>query len=70
MSFDYINRNYQLSVKKGSRIAYTGDKKMGRRLGTVTGTHGAHLMIRLDGDKNSFPFHPTWEIEHNPDKVP
>lgn len=64
--FDYINRTYGLSVKRGSRVRYTGDpagRVAGGELGTVTGVQGAHLMIRLDGHTGSQPYHPTWELE-------
>ena len=64
--FDYINRTYGLSVKRGTRVRYTGDdaaRKAGGRLGTVTDTDGAHLRIRMDGDSFSQPYHPTWELE-------
>ncbi|WP_434779229.1 hypothetical protein [Neisseria sp. Ec49-e6-T10] len=27
--------------------------------GVVTGTNGAHLLIRIDGEKGSDPYHPT-----------
>ena len=32
--------------------------------GTITGSDGAHLRIRLDGNKHSYVFHPTWKIEY------
>jgi hypothetical protein len=60
--FDYINRTYGLSVKRGSRVRYTGGKQV-ERFGTVTGTEGAHLRICMDGDKYAQPYHPTWELE-------
>ena len=62
MSLDYINKQYKLSIKVGTRVRYTGAKPS--REGVVTGADGAHVLIRLDGDKNSFPFHPTWELEY------
>jgi hypothetical protein len=60
--FDCINRTYGLSVKTGSRVRYSGGKDI-IRLGTVTGTEGAHLRIRLDGEQYARPYHPTWELE-------
>lgn len=63
--FDYINRHYGLSLKRGSRIEYTGDKKCGPRTGSVTSAMGAHIRIRFDGSPDAVgPFHPTWEIRH------
>lgn len=64
--FDYINRTYGLFVTRGTRVRYTGDdsaRKVGGRLGTITGVEGAHLKIRMDGDSFSQPYHPTWELE-------
>lgn len=64
--FDYINRTYGLSVKRGSRVRYTGDavaRKAGGKLGTITGVEGAYLKIRIEGDSFSQPYHPTWELE-------
>lgn len=61
MSLDYINRTYGLNAKKGARVEYTGSRS-GPQLGTITGTEGAHLMIRLDGTKHAQPYHPTWKL--------
>lgn len=62
-SFAYINDMYGLTLKRGSRIEYTGDKDAGPKLGSVTGATGAHINVRFDGDaKPTGPFHPTWEI--------
>jgi hypothetical protein len=63
--FAYINRTYNLSVKRGSRVEYTGDPTKGPRQGSVTSAAGAHLNIRFDGDTKSVgPFHPTWELRY------
>ena len=65
-AFDYINRTYGLSVKRGARVRYTGSttaKELGGRYGTVTGADGQYLMIRLDGTNAPLPYHPTWELE-------
>jgi hypothetical protein len=32
--------------------------------GVITGFSGAYLRIRLDGDKHSGRWHPTWRIEY------
>ncbi|RYY67683.1 MAG: hypothetical protein EOO12_00055 [Chitinophagaceae bacterium] len=60
--FDYINRTYGLSMSRGSRVEYTGDKS-GPKQGVVTSAAGAHVNIRFDGETKSIgPFHPTWEL--------
>ena len=64
--FEYINRTYSLSVKRGSRVRYTGDcvaRREGGKLGTVRSVNGAHLMIQMDGEGFVQPYHPTWELE-------
>ena len=63
MSFEYIRSAYNVPAKKGARVEYTGGKEP--RLGTITGQNGAHLNIRLDGDKSATgPYHPTWELRY------
>lgn len=63
MTLDYIRQSYGVPAMKGGRVRYTGDRN-GPRLGTITGASGAHVTIRLDGDKHANPFHPTWELEY------
>jgi hypothetical protein len=66
--FAYINRTYGLSIKRGSRVEYTGNPDPHKpipRQGSVTSADGAHINIRFDGDKKpSGPFHPTWELRY------
>lgn len=60
--FDYINRAYGLSMGRGSRVEYTGEKDQPRQ-GVVTGAEGQYINVRFDGDaKATGPFHPTWEM--------
>jgi|JI8StandDraft_1071087.scaffolds.fasta_scaffold248454_3 hypothetical protein len=68
MSLDYIRTAYNVPAKKGGRVRYTGDcTKLGEpKLGTITGTEGARLRIRMDGDSFSNIYHPTWELEYLP----
>jgi len=62
-SFDYINRTYGLTLKRGSRVEYTGDKNAGAKLGAVTSADGQYINVRFDGEEKSVgPFHPTWEM--------
>jgi hypothetical protein len=55
---DYIRAAYGVPAKRGGRIQYRG------QLGTITGADGGYLRIRLDGEKRSKRFHPTWLIEY------
>lgn len=66
MSMEYIRKSYGVPAKQGGRVRYTGDKGPHKtaRYGTITGAHGSHLRIRMDGDSFSNIYHPTWEIEY------
>jgi hypothetical protein len=62
MSMDYIRSYYDVPAKQGGRVRYSGGRHS--MDGTITGAQGAHLMIRLDGQQHSMPYHPTWTIEY------
>ena len=51
---EYIRRTYGVPAKRGGRVDYRGQK------GTITGSDGAYLLIRLDGEKRSKRYHPVW----------
>ena len=57
-SIEYIRKYYNVPAKVGGRIKYKG------KCGTIIGATGAYLKIRLDGEKKSLCYHPTWEIEY------
>jgi hypothetical protein len=62
-AFDYINRTYGLSLKRGSRVEYTGNRSKGPQQGVVASAAGGYINIRFDGtNKIVGPFHPTWEM--------
>jgi hypothetical protein len=60
-SLAYIREHYNVPAHLGGRVRYTW---RGDRLGTIVGTSGARLLVRLDGDRDWAPYHPTWEIEY------
>lgn len=62
MTIAYIRKTYNVPARRGGRIEYCGGKKP--ELGTITVARGAYLLIRLDGQKASFPYHPTWSIRY------
>jgi len=62
MSMQYIRDTYGVPAKRGARVEY--EAAGGPRLGTVTSSKGPHLLIRLDGDIHSLPFHPTWRLRY------
>ena len=62
MSMAYIRKHYSRKAKRGVRVEYTGEGKP--QQGTITGAEGARLRIRMDGDKHTGIYHPTWEIRY------
>ncbi len=56
--FDWINQTYNLKVKNGMAVAYEG------KIGTVTGSTGQYVMVKLNGEKHSDSYHPT-DLEYN-----
>jgi len=58
MSMDYIRKAYNVPAKRGGRVEYTGCKDEGEQ-GTITGSDGHYLRVRLDGHKEAGNFHPT-----------
>lgn len=61
--FDYINRTYDLSIKRGSRVEYGGDDDP--KLGSVTHADGQYIFVRFDGSiRPRGPFHPTWKMRY------
>ena len=63
MSLDYIKEMYGVPAEKNGRIKYTGNPGV-VLLGTIIGARGGHLEIKLDDEKESGFYHPTWEIEY------
>lgn len=58
MSLEYIRTTYGVPAYAGKKVIAYG------KPGVITGTSGAHLKIRLDGDKHANPYHPTDGIEY------
>ena len=59
--FDYINKYYGLSVRRGTMLKFEG------QLCIVTSARGAHLRVKpYYEQKKRFTIHPTWEVEYLP----
>lgn len=56
MSMDYIRNYYKVHAKRGMKVIANDST------GVIIGVRGAHLIIHLEGEKNSRIYHPTWEI--------
>ena len=63
-NMQYVRDTYGVPAKRGARVEYTGGSTP--RQGTITGTGGCGISIRLDGDKISLPYHPTWKLRYLP----
>jgi hypothetical protein len=61
MSLDYIRKTYSVPAFRGRRIRYRSGPE-----GVITGSNGAYLRVKLDGDNHPGLFHPTWKIEYLP----
>ena len=62
VSLIYIRRHYGAPAKRGVTIEFTGNSAPVR--GVVAGASGAYLRVRLDGEKRTRTFHPTWEMKY------
>lgn len=60
---EYIRNNYSVPAKVGGRVEYTGDPGVTRQ-GIITGERNGLLRIRLDGNRRSLSFHPTWKLRY------
>lgn len=58
MSAAYVRNYYQVPAKRGMRIKIEGKPAL------IVGFSGAHLRIRIDGEKHIVNAHPTWEITY------
>lgn len=59
----YIREHYDVPAEIGGAVVYNCPN-IGPRRGTITGARGAYLLIRLDGDKHSGAYHPTWALTY------
>lgn len=54
----YIRGYYQVPAEINRPVVFDG------KPGRIVGTSDAHLMIRLDGETEPIPVHPTWHMEY------
>lgn len=62
MSMEYIRRVYGVPAKRGMRVVFDGNGQ--NMAGTITGSSGQYLLIRITGQQQSKLFHPTWSIRY------
>jgi len=59
LSIEYIVNRYGVPATIGGRVIVHNGK-----YGTIQGTDGGSLRIRLDGETHVGKYHPTWAIEY------
>ena len=60
MSMEYIRNFYGVPAKRGGRISFTNAKKAAQ--GTIIGSRGAYIRVRMDGSGMVHSLHPEWHI--------
>lgn len=58
MTAAYVRAYYRVPAERGGRVEAEG------KPGRITSFAGAHIRIRLDGEKHSRPWHPTWHMKY------
>jgi hypothetical protein len=66
MTMASIRKYYKVPTKRGARILYTGGKQPATGVITSALPSGLKFRARLDGEKFTRVFHPTWEITYLP----
>jgi hypothetical protein len=56
---EYIRKFYNVPAKRGARIIYGASW-----YGTIVGSKGAYLRIRMDGENKIKSYHPTYLITY------
>ncbi len=62
----WIRQRYKVPAKRGGRVKY---RETGQ-LGTITSASPSapYIRIRLDGEKHSSVYHPTWQLKYLEDE--
>ncbi|QQP96461.1 hypothetical protein [Lysobacter enzymogenes] len=58
----YIRLTYGVPAKRGMRVEYMSGRDLELMEGVIVGSKGQHLRIRLDGNRHSGFFHPTYNL--------
>lgn len=54
--FAYVRKRYGVPAKRGRRVVANG------KPGVITRSAGHYIRVRLDGEKRSGYWHPTWHM--------
>jgi len=55
VEMDYIRKFYGVPAKRGARVIYGASG-----YGTIVGSMGAYIRVRMDGEKQVRSYHPTY----------
>lgn len=58
MSLPYISEYYSVPAEVNGRVEFE-DKP-----GTIVGDQDAYILVRLDGETDVLPYHPTWHMKY------
>lgn len=58
MTAQYVRSRYGVPAKRGMHVVIDGQS------GVITGFDGAHLRVRIDGEKHPTNAHPTWRVQY------
>lgn len=62
--FAYVRERYGVPAKRGMRVIADG------KPGVITSSAGNYIRVRLDDEKHSGYWHPTWHMEYLDAEVP
>lgn len=58
MTAAYVRSYYKVPAKRGGRVIADG------KPGVITGFSDQYIRVRLDGERVSRNWHPTWRMEY------
>jgi hypothetical protein len=64
VSMEYIRRTYGVPAQRGARVHWAWPLAGLSGDGTIIGSRGAHLRLRLDGWRQTVIAHPTWLLTY------
>lgn len=71
MGLEYIRKTYNVPARRGQKVEYYGDANSQEfpRKGVITSARGAHICIRMEGEKHPGAYHPTWMLRYVSDET-
>ena len=65
MTMQYIRDAYKVPARRGARVEFNGHAYP--KVGTITGSMDARICVRMDGEKHTGIYHPTWRMRYLPE---